>query len=547
MALRKQFADQHSEYAAPRRGINLRDTYKDLGPGESPLMQNCLYDGGVRSRTGSTYLNQTSFGAYKIRGGVKFYRAAGTSQRLIAYNTNISGVTDAGVESVLTSSLTADLDTHFTPWSITDECYVANGTDTLGSVSNAGAYAAISGTNIPTPKMVMPIRDRLMAITNNGIERTNARVDDVWSSNSSWATLRPTKSGRFTCLHPYSFESTADSSGIVTGLLAFQPDAFYLITGTDFGTTVTDATASTGEDSSIVMRDPRVGTSSPYSVCTVPGVGIFWFTSDLNVFWLPTNAPNGRYVGDKLKSISGVMGLESTNTAALGQVWMQYFDRKLILGIPTGSTTYPTRQFWMDIRHLVDKPEDGPTWYGPMTGQTIGRVWVENEQGDNQLVGAEGNSSTGAYLYKMLQPSLYTDAVGTTPTSFSTVYQTYFKSFGRADLDKYLRTLHMDANPYSGTTTVDVYDLGGRIVGSITFSPDTSSRACQTLVKVSYGDGTTYGSGDTYADYEAGYAGYTALIDRSCGEYISIRVTHSGSLLRVDGLRPAANLRKREQ
>ena len=549
MALRNQFADRFSEYEAPYRGINLRDTPRDLKAGESPLMQNCLHQGGTQSRTGTTLLTPSSLGAYRVRGGVKFYRAAGTSQRLIAYDTKISSVSDAGVEGVLTSGMSTDKDTFFTPWSITDACYVTNNNDVLSAVDNAGAWATIVGTNIPTPLMVMPIRDRLMGITANGIERTNARVDTTWSSNSSWATLRPTRSGRFTALHPYSYEAAVGTSGIVTSLLAFQANAFYLVAGTLFGTDVTAGSASTGEDSSISLRDQRVGTSSPYSITTVPGIGTFWFTSDLNVYWLPANAPSGRFVGDKLvSSVSTILGINNTNVAALGQVWMTYSDRKLILAIPTGNDVYPTRQFWMDMYAFERHPEWGPVWYGPMTGQTIGRVWEETQGGDNQLIGAEGNSATGVYLYKMNQPFVYTDYIGATATAFSTIYQTYFKTFGRADLDKYIRTVHTDMNSFSGTTTVSIYDLTGLVIGSVTLSIDSSSRACQTTnVKISYGDGSTYGDGETYADYESGFAGYTALIDRACGEYISVKVTHSGSLLRTDAIRLAANMRKREQ
>lgn len=549
MALRHQFPDQQSEYASPYLGVNLRESYKDLRPGQSPLMQNCVYIGGTRSRTGSVAINGSSFGANQIRGGTKFYRQAGTSQRLIAYGAKISGVSDNGMETVLTSGMTSDKDTFFTPWSITDSCYVANNTDTLGYVDNAGAFHTLSGTNIPSPLMVCPLRDRLLGITTNGIERTNARVDTTWSSNSSWATFRPSISGKFTAIAPYSYEVMGTtSSGIVTAVLAMQANAFYVVTGTNFGTDVTASTASTGEDSSITLRDPRVGTSSPYSITNVPGVGTFWFTSDLNVYFLPSNQPEGRFVGDNLVSnLNNILGVNNTNLNALSQVWMTYFDRKLILSIPTGNDNYPTRQFWMDMYSFIQYPQRGPVWYGPMLGQSICRAWPEIQSGDNQLVGGEGNSATGAFVYKMLQPNVYTDAVGSTNTAFSTVYQTYYKTFGRADLDKYIKAISLDMNAFSGTTTVDVYDLSDKVIGSITVTANSTSRACQAMIKVSYGDGQTYGSGITYADYESAYAGWTAWVDRSCGQYISVRITHSGSLLRVDAVRPTLNLRKREQ
>lgn len=470
MALRRQLADQHAIYADPTRGVNLRSSEEDLEAGEARLMQNCLFDGGTRIRTGSTRVNSASLGAFRIRGGTKFYRANTTSQRLIAYGTNISALSDAGVETNLTAGMTSDRDTHFTTWSITDSCYVANNTDVLRVINNAGVLSTLTGTAIPSPLMVAPIRDRLMGITSNGIERTDPRNDTIWSNNSSWATLRPAQSGLFTALHPYSFESAADASGIVSALLAFQANAFYLVTGTNFGSDVTSVTQPTGEDSSIVIRDSRVGTSSPYSITTVPGVGTFWFTSDLNVYWLPSNAPSGRFVADRIVSNSSTTGINNTNLNALGQVWMTYFDRKLILAIPVGSDTYPTVQFWMDMRSFVERPERGPVWYGPMTGQSVGRAWVEGQTGDNKLVGGEGNSATGAFVYNLLQSGTYTDAVGTADNNVSMVYQTYFKSFGRAEREKYVRSVQFDLNAFTGTATADLLDLTGAIASGVAIS-----------------------------------------------------------------------------
>jgi hypothetical protein len=215
-----------------------------------------------------------------------------------------------------------------------------------------------------------------MCVTSNGIERCDPRDPSRWSSNSSWATIRPSLVGLFTHAVPFTIRGT---DTIYPGLIAFQANAHYLITGTDFGADVTAASASTGEDSSIKLLDAKIGTSSPYSVCSVPGVGLFWFTSDLNVYWLPDGALTGLYIGDKIQSTRRTnQGIESTNTAAVNQVWMAYQYPFLMLGIPVGSDTYPSVQWWLDIRRF---PKD-VVWHGPMTGQTVSRVWVENQNGD---------------------------------------------------------------------------------------------------------------------------------------------------------------------
>jgi len=464
VALRGQLPDSAAVYADPVRGVNFRDSFEDLRPGEARLMQNCIYDGGTRKRLGSTRLTTASLGAFKIRGGEKFYHAAGTSTRLIAYSTKVSKVSDAGAETILTSGMTTDLDTHFTTWSITDEAYVANGTDVLRKITTGEVLSTVVGTNIPSPKLVLPILDRLLAITNDGIERTDARSATIWSLNSSWATFRPSLVGRFTALHPYSFESSAGGSGIIAGALAFQPNAYYILTGTDFGTSVIAASPSVGEDASITLRDSGVGTSSPYAITSVPGVGVFWFTTDANVYWLPNQSPTGRYVGDRIISTDpAITGINNVNKAALGQVVMRYFNRFLVLGIPTGSNVYPSTYFFMDMRAFVERPERGPVWYGPMSGPTVGRLWVENQGTDNFMYSGEGNSATGAFVYKQFSDGIYTDAIGTADTSITMIYQTYLKGFGREEREKYVRAVQMELNLYSGTATLDVIDASSNI------------------------------------------------------------------------------------
>ncbi len=465
MALRNQIPEHKAAFQDPVLGVNLRTALEDLQPGESPLMQNCIFQGGTRNRTGSQRLNSSSLGSnLAIKGGHKFYYGGSspTKKRLIAYGTKISVLSDAGSETNLTSGMTTSLDTHFLTWSITDKVYIGNGTDTT-RVYDGTTFSTLSGTAIPVSRWLAPIGDRLMAITTNGLERCAARDATIWSSNSSWATIRPSRVGLFTCIHPVSLRG---SDTINSGLLAFQPNSYYLVTGTNFGTDVTAASASTGENSAIQLLDPGVGTSSPFSVCSIPGVGTAWFTTDLNVYLIPEGSLRGQYIGDKIQSTTQTVGLEGTTLASLSAVWMTYFDRFLILGIPTGSSAYPNVQYWMDMYSWVLYPDRGPVWYGPMTGQTVGKVWVENQQGDFALYGGEGNSASNAYVYQMRVPARYTDAVGSADNAVAMVYQTPYESFGSPSKLKYLRSVHFDLNFSSGTPTCDILDLDETVLSS---------------------------------------------------------------------------------
>ena len=473
MALRKQMSEDSSTWEDPVLGLNLRDSPENLKEGETQLLQNVEVYGSARMRRGSQRINETSLGAYPIRGGHMFYFGGSAPQKknLIAYNNRISVLSGAGVESVLTSSMTADADVFMSTWSVTDRAYIANRYDQLSKYDGT-SWSVVSGTNIPTPRTaVVPVGDRLLCGTVNGIERTDPRVDNVWSANSSWATLRPSQAGLFTALYPVSMKST---DTILPGALAFQERAYYLIHGTDYGDDVTESAPPAGEDVSFQMLDGSVGTNSPYSVCNVPGVGMFWFTADANIYWIPDGGLTGRYIGDKLQSTVATLGINNVNLAALDQVWINYFDRMLMVGIPIRSNRYSTIQFWMDMQSLQNHPERGAVWYGPMTTQELSRTWIANQQGDNAIYGGEGNSGNEAFVYKLRVPGRYTDAVGTSDVPIQVEYQTPFKSGGAPSREKYLQAVHADMNSYTGQATVDILDLDGTLATDIPIIPVTS-------------------------------------------------------------------------
>ena len=469
MALRGQLSERDSTWHDPINGLDLFNSEEDIQPGSSRLMENCVYRSGIRMRNGNTRITSASLAAsFRVRGGHRFYYGGSTptKKRLIAYNTKISVISDVGGETVLTSGMTSDKDTYFTTWTITDKVYISNNTDVLRSYDGT-TFATVSGTAIPVGRArIAPILDRLFAITTNGIERTSPRVDNAWSNNSSWATFRPSQVGLFTALHPFTLRGT---DSIYTGGFAFQANAYYLITGTDYGSDATAGTASAGEDSAFQLLDSNVGTSSPDSVVTVPGVGIFWFTTDLNVYWVPEGSLHGQYVGDKLRSNNDTLGIEATNKDHLAQVQMSYFDRYLILSVPTVST-YPDTSFFLDLHEFTRADKQNPTtaiWYGPMTGQTVGRLWREDQQGELDLRGGEGNPSTGVFVYNMLEFGRFQDAVGTIDTNITMTYQSYFKTFGASSREKYIRSINFELQNFVGSPTVTLLDLDGEIITGV--------------------------------------------------------------------------------
>lgn len=472
MALRKRLADKGAAYPDPILGVNLHAAEQDLQPGEARLLENCYYDAGVSNRPGTTRLTPLALASYNILGGHKYYYGTSSSKRLVAYNNTIAAVDDAGAQNILNSGMTAGKDTYFTTWSVTDKVYITNGADTLREYDGTTFQATntIGGAvAVPTAVMVKPILDRLMCVTASGvIERSNPRVAHIWSNNSSWATFRPQLGGPFTAIHPHTLRSTRGD--LIPGLLATQANALYMVSGDEFGADVTAASPPSNLSAKIQLIDPLVGTSSPDSLCTVPGVGTFGFSSDLNIWLLPFGEASIRFVGDKLRSTTETMGIESANVSALKNVWMRYFDRKLWVGFPTGTDTFCSRYFWLDIRALMQYPERGFVWHGPHTGFYVNRAWVENQFGDNALKGGEGNIANAGYVYNLHQSGTVTDAVGSSDVYYTMNYQTYFNPFGGASVEKYVQGVQLDASCFTGEPTVSLHDLNATLVSGVTLT-----------------------------------------------------------------------------
>jgi hypothetical protein len=107
-------------------------------------MKNMVHHGGLVTREGRTALTPSQIAAsYGVKGGHMFYYGSSSKKRLIAYNTNISVISDAGSESIIFSGQTSDKETYFTTWPITERVYITNGTDPIRDYD--GTTIAVAG------------------------------------------------------------------------------------------------------------------------------------------------------------------------------------------------------------------------------------------------------------------------------------------------------------------------------------------------------------------------------------------------------------------
>jgi hypothetical protein len=114
-----------------------------------------------------------------------------------------------------------------------------------------------------------------------------------------------------------------------------------------------------------------------------------------------------------------------------------------------------------------------PVWNGPMTGQTVGRCWVETQNGEFRVMGGEGNPATGVFVYELRKTGRFTDAVGTADNNIGMIYQSPFFHAGAPSREKYLRAIHYDLQLTTGTPTADVYDLDGVVQQGLAITPVT--------------------------------------------------------------------------
>lgn len=555
--LRNRIPDEIAEYQDPRFGIDLRTSLEDLQPGQAEFLKNCYYDGGVRKRQGSVGVNSLRYSIQRGCGGARIYPNDATAFRAIAYGTSLATVNDVGVLATLTSGLTSDQDVRFQTWTLTDATYVCNGADLLAYIDNiTQVFATVSGTNIPTsPTQVIPFVDRLFAIQDGVVVTSDPRTDAVFAATtSSWAAYKPVGSaGGVKALHLHSV--TGQQGDPLAQLLMFKQASVSALTGTDLGDDVTAASMPQGYDGQVTLLTHRIGTSSPRSIVTAPGIGTFWVTQDLNVAWLPFSQVTPLLIGDALYSRrTDIYGLNHAAGTQLDKIWMVYHDRKLKLGFPIGSDPYPSIQYWLDVRQLQGvspTPEQKleVAWSGPHSGQTPSYVWVEAEGGDQEvLYGVEGDPSLGTYLYRLSESSITYDTRGVATSSIVSEEGSHYHTFGAPGFLKYIQRIRIDAGGQLEHTRLELRDLHGDTTGMTLQLLKSDGTAFSTN---RYGNSIKYGTGKKYGQTALNNLAWvdieSQIATASVGDAIQLRIRHATGTFVKNRVLPHAQVMRQEQ
>ncbi len=331
-------------------------------------------------------------------------------------------------------------------------------------------------------------------------------------------------------------------------------------TGTDFGSDVTQATPPTTWDAQLTLLTPNLGTKSPYSIVTVPGVGTFWFTQDANVAWMSFNSSVPALIADKLFSNrNDILGTNNVNFAQIGQVRMKYHDRKLKLFLPMGSSAYSTVQYWLDIRQLQSIPSLADkaklSWSGPHTGQSLSAMWNEDAGGDNNVLYAtEGQSAVGMFIYLLNDSTTFNDVTGMTSAAVASDYRSFYSTFaggnilgstGGSTYQKWVPEVLFDASGYLQNATVTLKDLHGFSVGGLSILDNSGAVFSPNL----YGNGVLYGNGAVYGSTKGNLIGHVSVESQSPnksmqGDAIQVQVQHSGGQLIINNITPQVQIQR---
>ena len=94
-----------------------------------------------------------------------------------------------------------------------------------------------------------------------------------------------------------------------------------------------------------------------------------------------------------------------------------------------------------------------------MTTSTVGPIWREDQSGELALYGGEANAATGAYVYKLYQPTLASHAIGNTTVLPTMQYQTPYRGHDGGSTEKYVPRVRMTAQIVGAFPTIGVTDL----------------------------------------------------------------------------------------
>lgn len=455
-------------------GENRRDVYIGLKPHDLLAAENveplALGSPAIRGRSGQTNLITGLSGP--IRSLYRFYKRDGTATTLATYGTKVVKISDAGVETVLSSAFTNDKKFAFTTWTAKDAAYLTNGVDAVQKY-DAVTLAALGGSP-PAYPYIEFYGDRLWLVKEADARFTDLNVDNVWPAANA-------------------LNISDRKGGIATGVRSLGDVLIFL---KDTGLWRFQGSPILG---GVLEQYSEIPCIAPWTVLVAEEAVVFL-------------APDGLYATDGFETVK--------ISGKLDPIFTGFFRGAV------GGWYAKLKQYWFaystsgganDQLYVLTPPRDGGEEWSP---------WKYTGFKAESFSNWTGGSDTGQFYYgrsdvgAIRQADTGKQDVG---SNYTCMFQTRWEDGGDSRVDKTLRYMHpiFEANK---AVTYNVQYTFGKL------APLSGSLKLSSPNSVTWGPGTvTWGAGSvTWLQNVAASHARVSTFSLKNGKYVSTQFQNTG-------------------
>jgi hypothetical protein len=331
-------------------GQNDTDEPDQIGDDQAVLIQDAITDsnGVLTKRSGNVYVGNELAAEEPVVGLFNYITDAGTSYELRMETTNFQ-YNNSGTWTNIDTGFTTGLDTWFTQ--ANNKVYISNGTDNTHSWD--GTTVTDLGASYPKAKYSAWWKNYFFLAGGAFIGATNHR-NRVFFSNLGDPDTMTTGADYF---------DVAKSDGqSITGiyplgqfLVIFKRRSIHILTGSN-----PDEWKLSASVNNVVTIANGIGCVSAKSIVQVGND--LWFMSDDGIRSVRRNEEGSvPLIGLVSRRISGT--IDSINKSAYSKVCGTFFDNKVYMAIPTGTSTTNDKVMVANTRISLEDPTNPHPWF----------------------------------------------------------------------------------------------------------------------------------------------------------------------------------------
>jgi hypothetical protein len=321
-----------------------------LSDDECTLIQNAITDsvGYLEKRAGNAYVGNELATADPVTGLFTFITDAGATKELRMETTSLQ-YNNSGTWTDIDTGFTTGLDTWFTQ--ANDKVYISNGTENTHSYD--GSTVSDLGTSYPKGLYSAWWRNYFFICGDAALGATghksrvffsNLGDPDTMTTGTDYFDVGKSDGQEITGIHPLG-----------DYLVIFKRRGVYIMTGAS-----PDAWKLSSSVNNVVSISNSVGCVSAKSIVQVGND--LWFMSDNGIRSVKRNEEGSIPL---MGTVSGNINatIDSINKSAYNKVCGAFFDNKVYMAIPTGSSTTNDKVMVANTRVTLDNPMNPHPWF----------------------------------------------------------------------------------------------------------------------------------------------------------------------------------------